>query len=171
MFRRSGFELQHDTANEVLMRIKRSLDPEPLTDGMWASYVAIRRELRYGKHDRQHKITGAGWAIDSVDVAEDANLRNLPQHVTKDLTFLLRIETLLWNWSLSSKTASEAAPKSRDHLRQVLINLANEVRRYSDDCDDAELYQREVIEPVIRCLMKAAGIEAPPDHIGPDVIT
>jgi len=156
----SGFELQLDTANEVLMRINRSLDPEPLTDGMWASYVAIRRELRYVEYDRVNRAEGTDSAVDVGDLATKVNLRNLPGHVAKDFTFLLRIETLLRMWAPSARVDPGGTPP--EHLRDhIFINLANETRHYLDDCEDSEQYQREVLDPVIRCLAKAARIEVP----------
>ena len=134
VFKRAGFELQHDTANEVLMRLNQSLDPIPLTDGMWAAYVAIRRGLR--------------------------DFSDLPEHVAKDLAFLLRVETILQAWIESA--AADASTPGRMELRDRLItNVGAEIRRYLNNCEETEAYRREVRGPVIRCLSRAAGIPVP----------
>ena len=158
----SGFELQHDTANEVLMRINQSLDPEPLTEGMWASYVAIRRELRYSKYDRVHEANGADNAIDVRDPIAHVSFRDLAEHVAKDFRFLLRVETLLRMWAPSPKV--DAGAVSPQDPRHILVTVKNEIRHYLDDCEESEPYQRDVLVPVIRCLTKAAGIEVPAGH-------
>src|SRR5207302_9329223 len=84
VFGSSGFELDQDTANEVLMRIRRSLDPIPLSDGMWASYRALRGELQYSTPGPS-------------DPAASPRFRNLPDHLAQDFAALLRIETVLRN--------------------------------------------------------------------------
>ena len=159
----SGFELQHDTANEVLTRINQSLDPEPLTEGMWASYVATRRELRYSKYDRVPQANGADSAVDVGDPSAQVNLRDLPEHVAKDFRFLLRVETLLRMWSPSPRIdAGAGSPQDLRH--HILVKLKSEIRHYLDNCEEDEAYQRDVLVPVIRCLTEAAGIEVPPGH-------
>jgi hypothetical protein len=159
----SGFELEHDTANEVLMRINQSLDPEPLTEGMWASYVAIRRELRYSKYDREQEADAAGTAIDVGDPIARVNLRDLAEHVAKDFRFLLRVETLLRMWPPSSRVDAGTV-SLQDPRHHILVTVKNEIRHYLNDCEESESYQRDVLVPVIRCLTKAAGIEMPPGH-------
>ena len=159
----SGFELPHDTANEVLMRINASLDPEPLTEGMWASYVAIRRELRYSKYDRVHEANGADNAIDVGDPLAHVNLHDLPEHVAKDFRFLLRVETLLRMWSPSPKVDAGAV-SPQDPRHHILVTVKNEIRHYLNDCEESEPYHRDVLVPVIRCLTNAAGIEMPSGH-------
>jgi hypothetical protein len=130
---------------------------------MWASYVAIRRELHYSKYDRVHEANGADNAVDVGDTATRVNLRDLPEHVAKDFRFLLRTETLLRMWSPSPKV-DPGAMSPEDLRHHILINLKNEIRHYLDDCEESEEYQRDVLVPVIRCLTKAAGIEVPPGH-------
>ena len=105
-----------------------------------------------------HQTNGRDSVADVGDLATNVNFRDLPEHIAKDFTFLLRIETFLRMWLPSSRIDTGKAP--RRHLRdQILMNLANEIRRYLrlDDCGDTEPYQGEVLDPVIRCLAKVAG--------------
>jgi hypothetical protein len=153
----AGFELDLDTANEVLMRANRSLDPIPVTESMWASLAAARRERRYS----------GGEARDAASVGDAAaglrepvgRLRGLPDHIARDLTFLLRLENVLRAWKppATGETPSEAV---RD---DILAGLAREVRRYLDECEDTEAYRHDILLPVIRCLARAARIALPPD--------
>ena len=160
MFRRvfggAGFELDLDTANDVLMRINRSLDPIPLSDGMWASHVAARGELRLSEDERARETHGEAAAID----VSSRHVRDLPALVAKDLTFLLRVERVLRMWPPSGGASQEETPPSplRD---EILVRLARETRRYLDDCEETEAYQRDVLAPVLRCLAKAASIDVP----------
>jgi hypothetical protein len=158
VFSGSGFRLTHDVANEVLMRVNRSLDPEPLTERMWASYVAIRREGSYATHGRRPEANGPDRSVAPEDPA-DVHLRELPEHVARDFAFLLRVEELLKSWSSVRTTDIPAATRAgaRD---EILAGLAREIRRYSNDCEDTAAYRLEVRDPIIRCLAQAVGIEA-----------
>jgi len=160
MFRRvfggAGFELDLETANDVLMRINRSLDPVPLSDGMWTSYVAARGRLRLSEDERAGETGGGAAAID----VSSQHLRDLPALVAKDLTFLLRVERVLRMWAPSGNAGREETPPSpfRD---EILVRLAREARGYLDNCEETEVYQRDVLVPVLRCLAKAAKIDVP----------
>ena len=141
------------------MRINRSLDPVPLSDGMWASYVAARGELRDSEDERARDTPGGEPAI-GVSHPPSRRLRDLPTLIAKDLTFLLRVERVLRMWQPSGRVDRGDAPPR--HLRdEILLRLARETRRYLDDCEETETYRREVLAPVIRCLAKAAKIEVP----------
>lgn len=160
MFRRvfggTGFELDLETANDVLMRINRSLDPIPLSDGMWASFVAARGALRLSEDERARETPGRDAAID----VSSRRLDDLPALVAKDLTFLLRVERVLRMWPPPGDARPEKSPPPalRD---EILLRLAREARRYLDDGAETDADRREVLVPVLRCLAKAAKIAVP----------
>ena len=156
-FRRSSFELDHATANEILMRINQSLDPIPLTEGMWASYVAARRGLRYAQYDERGELQAAPGADGPQDVAD---FGELSASVAKDLAFLLRVETLMRLGAAAGAAPNEAP--SADPSRRVLDEVSREIHRYLDGCEETEQYRRDIVDPVLKCLADAAGIQAPP---------
>jgi hypothetical protein len=154
VFRRSGFLLDRDTADEVLMRINRSLDPIPLTDGMWASFVTARHALQDVESD------GAGSTMDPERLLAAAmhlaaaHSRHFPPYVTKDLEFLLRTEALIRTWS--ARSGAEGSQSPGDLSQQVLSNLRSEIRNYLDVAGEAA--GDELVESVLKCFARAAAI-------------
>ena len=99
---------------------------------------------------------GGAAAID----ANSQHLRDLPVLVAKDLTFLLRVERVLRMWAPSGNAGREETPPS-PFRNEILVRLAREARGYLDNCEETEVYQRDVLVPVLRCLAKAAKIDVP----------
>jgi hypothetical protein len=154
-FRRSSFELDQVTANEILMRINQSLDPQSLTDGMWATYAAARRRLHYAKYDDAGEPRAEG-GVELDGPAGVPDFRELSDSVAKDLAFLLRIETLMRRWIALGDAPADASRQMRDQV-------SSEVHHYLDDCEKTERYQRDVVDPILRCLASAAGVQLPPE--------
>ena len=155
VFGRSGFELTLDTANEVLMRVNRSLDPIPVTERMWTAYLAMRRPLRYSDLEAGG-ASGQDIPQELDALVASADVRDLPKHVAADLTFLLRVETLLRMWAA---TPGEA-PGRTERRRQLVAWLEREIARYLglDEQDDA--LQRQIVGDVMACLGTAVGMAA-----------
>jgi hypothetical protein len=154
-----GFELDHDTANEILMRINQSLDPIPLTEGMWASFLAMRRELRYAEYDwsRASRTDAGTPAVE--DLAAAISVDHLAPHVAKDLVFLLRIEARL-RTSVGSSAGSAQGDDTSGNWSCAARDIAREIRGYlgQEDIEGTEALQRGVIDPLVQYLGRAAGI-------------
>jgi hypothetical protein len=153
-FRRSTFELDHSTANEILMRINRSLDPIPLTEGMWASYVAARRSLHFARVDAAAAATPTK-RIEPGNPADLPELRTLSESVAKDLAFLMRVETVMRRWVAGGSDAPAA------DVRRDLDEISAAINQYLDGCEQTAAYKRDIEGPILRCLASAAGVRLP----------
>ncbi len=149
VFRRTRFELRLETANDVLMRINRSLDPQMITDDLWSTYVALRRSLGYAPPSQAELPSGRERpALPSDPQIQDA-VGRLPPSVVKDFTLLLRIEARL---RLALTDSVERGPSIRADLR-------DEIRDYLGPNMESLSSGEDGIEPAVRCLTEAAGLD------------
>jgi hypothetical protein len=159
VFARAGFELQHETANEILMLVNQSLDPIPLTEGMWASLEALRRELRYTEYDRTRSFPDDQAGASPSDPTDTLDVGRLAPHVAKDLVFLLRLESLVRTCTEATGTPDDEEARAA-RWPQVSRGIARDICQYLGQPDDpiSETLRLHSIDPVLRCLARAAGI-------------
>lgn len=155
VFGRASFELQLEDAHELLMRLSQSLDPIPVTDGMWLSHLANRRRLRY--MDREAgSATGVAELARAVDEAvSHARFDDLPPHLIPDLLLLLRVEALLQLWTASSTAAGAGrSAGTEDELRS---SLESEIASYVERTQPPGAIPPEVIAQAVSHLAAAVN--------------
>ena len=104
MFGRGGFELQIETAHEILMRLNRLMDPIPVSVPMWDAYLAARRPLRYVEFSRSHATDRTAILLETDQATAHADFSRCSDLVSNDLGMLLRVDVLLPRFFLPEHT-------------------------------------------------------------------
>lgn len=152
VFGRSTFELQLDTANEVLMRVNRSLDPIPVTERMWTAYRGMRRPLRFADLDAE-LVAGRDIRQQVDALVAGADVGDLPPHVASDLTWLLRVEVLLRMWA--EAPGGETAGDER--RRAIVVHLEREIVQYASVGEQEEVTARRIAAEIMVLLARVVG--------------
>ena len=160
VFGRTGFELPLDTANEVLMRLNRSLDPIPVSGRMWSSYLVNRRPLRYTDDDHAGSAVSPNLVAEVDAAVAHARFGDFPAHVVRDLTLLLRLEVLLRMWTAALGPGTDQA-SSEPRRRQIREGLRAELVRYVDHDGPTDAFPPELVDEVVHDLTTIAGRDRP----------